>query len=141
MRLNKINPPLPYLRNMQLEDLPAPIDIPPLDVKMSEPATTIFYLSSSMRPLVEVPLEASPDVLLELPSSITLDSTSVDPLSAYSSVTPCDDAHVTLSSHDDESSSFAMYGGISSTSHPIFYHDDNIKIGRASCRERVSSPV
>ena len=79
-----------------------------------------------MRPLVEVPLETSPDVVLDLPSAITLGSTSVDPLSAYSSVTPCDDAHVTLSSHDDESGSFATLGGLSSTSHPIFYHDDEI---------------
>ena len=34
--------------------------------------------------------------------------------------------HVNLSSHDDESGSFAASGGLSSTSHPIFYHDDEI---------------
>ncbi|MGG6498422.1 UNVERIFIED_CONTAM: hypothetical protein NY603_36400, partial [Bacteroidetes bacterium 56_B9] len=59
-------------------------------------------------------------------SAITLGSTSVDPLSSYSSVTPCDDAHVNLSSHDDDSGSFATSGGLSSTSYPIFYHDDDI---------------
>ena len=91
-----------------------------------EPAATILYLSSSMRPVVEVPLETSPDVSLNPPSTITLGSTSVDPLSAYSYITPCDDAHVTLSSHDDESGSFTASGGLSSTSHPIFYHNDDI---------------
>ena len=79
-----------------------------------------------MRPSVEVPLDTSPDVSLGPPSAITLGSTSVDPLSAYSSVTPCDDVHVTLSSRDDESGSFAVSGSLSSTSHPIFYHDDDI---------------
>ena len=42
------------------------------------------------------------------------------------SITPCDDADVNLSSHDDESGSFATSGGLSSTSHPIFYYDDDI---------------
>ena len=68
------------------EDTNAPIDIPPPDVEMTEPSPTIFYLSSSMRPSVEVTLETSPDVSLDIPSAITLGSTSVDPLSDYSSV-------------------------------------------------------
>ena len=110
----------------KLLDMTAPIDIPPPDVEMTEPSSKIFYLSSFMRPLVEVPLDISPDVSLDLPSAITLGSTSVDPLSSYSSVTPCDDAHVNLSSHDDESGTFAAPGGISSTSHPIFYYIDDI---------------
>ena len=31
-----------------------------------------------------------------------------------------------LSSHDDESGSFAASGGVSSTSHPMFYYNDDI---------------
>ena len=104
----------------------APIDIPPLDIKMTEHSSTIFYLSSSMRPSGNIPSESSPVVSLDLPSAITLGSTSVDPLSTYSSVTPCDDMHVNPSSDDDELGSFAVSGGLSSTSHPIFYHDDDI---------------
>ena len=110
----------------ELLDMTAPIDIPPPDVEMTEHAATIIYLSSSLRPSAEAPSKSSPVVLLDLPSAITLGSRSVEPLSAYSSVTPCDDAHVNLSSHDDELGSFTMSGGISSTSHPIFYHDDDI---------------
>ena len=49
------------------EDLPAPTDIPPPDIEMTEPSATIFYLSSSMRPSVEVPMETSPDDPLDLP--------------------------------------------------------------------------
>ena len=122
------------------EDRNTPIDIPPPYVNMMEPSSTILYLSSSMRPSVEVPLETSPDVSLDLPLVITLGSTSVDPLSAYSSVTPCDNAHVNLSSHDDESGSFSASGGLSSTSHPIFYHDDDIMKG-ISTPDLVYSPL
>ena len=104
----------------------APIEITPLDVDIMKPSSTIFYLSSSMRPSGNIPSESSPIVSLELPSAITLGSTSVDPLSAYFSVTPCDDAHVNLSSHDDVSGIFAASGGLSSTSHSIFYYDDDI---------------
>ena len=75
--------------------------------------------------MVEAPSEISPSILIDLPSAITLASTSVDPLSACSCVTPCDDAHVKLSSHDDESGSFTAPRGLSSTNHPIFYYDDN----------------
>ena len=107
----------------------APIDIPPPDVEMTEPSSSIFFLSSSMRPSGNIPSEPSPVVSLDLTSVITLDSTSVDPLSTYSSFTPCDDAHVNLSSHDDESDSLATSGGLSSTSHPIFYPDDDIMEG------------
>ena len=109
-----------------LPDMTSPIDIPPPDVDMMEPSSTIFYLSSSMRPSGNIPSESSPIVSLDLPSMITLGSTSVDRLSVYFSVSPCDDAHVNLSSHDDESGSFAASGGLSSTIHPIFYHDDDI---------------
>ena len=83
-------------------------------------------LFRSMSPLVEVPLETSPDVSLDIPSAITLGSTLVDPLSDYSSDNICDDAHVNLSSQDDESGSFATSDGISFTSHPILYYDDEI---------------
>ena len=110
----------------QIEDLPAPIDIPPLDVEMMEPAATILYLSSSMRPLVEAPSESSPIFLLDLPSAITLGSTSVDPLSACSSIIPYDDAHVNLSSHDDESGSFIASCALPSSHHSILYCDDDI---------------
>ena len=79
-----------------------------------------------MRPSVETSSENSPDVSLDLPSAITLGSTSIDHLYAYSYITTCDDAHVNLSSHDDESGSFAASGGLSSTGHPIFYYDDEI---------------
>ena len=79
-----------------------------------------------MRPSVEVPMETSPNVLPDLPSVITLGSTSEYPSYTWFSVTPCDDAHVNLSSHDDESGSYAALGGISSTSHPIIYYDDDI---------------
>ena len=61
-----------------------------------------------------------------VPSTITLGSTSVDPSSTCFFVTPCDDAQVNLSSHDDESGSFAASGGLPSTSHPIFYCDEEI---------------
>ena len=104
----------------------APINISPPDDKMTEPSSTIFYLSSSTRPSGNIPSKSSPVVSLDLPSAITLGSRSVDPLSAYSSITPCGDAHVNLSSHDDESGSFTASSGISSTSHPISYHDDDI---------------
>ena len=119
----------PLFTHFSLAELPnmtAPIDIPRPDVEMTEPSSTIFYLSSSMRPSENIPSESSPVVSLDLPSVITLGSTSVDPLSAYFSVTPCEDAHVNLSSHDDELDSFTTSGGLSSTSHPIFYHDDDI---------------
>ena len=52
--------------------------------------------------------------------------TSMDLSSTCSLVTLRDDAHVNLSSHDDDSGSFVASGGLSSTSHPIFYYDDNI---------------
>jgi len=93
-----------------------------------------------MRPSRNIPSESSPVVSLDFPSAITLGSTSVDPLSAYSSVTPCDDAHVNLSSHDDEWGSFVASGGLSSTSHPIFYHDDNIMEGITSL-DFIYSPL
>ena len=110
----------------ELPNMTTPIDFPPLDVEMTEPSSSIFYLSSSMRPSGNIPSESSPVVSLDLPSVIILGSTSIDPLSPYSSVTPCDDAHVNLSSHDDDSSRFTTSGGLSSTSHPIFYRDDDI---------------
>ena len=119
----------PIFAHFSLAKLPymtAPIDIPPPDVEMMEPSSNIFFLSSSMRPSGNIPSESSPVVSLDLPSAITLGSTSVDHLSTYSSVTPCDDAHVNLSSHDDDSGHFTTSGGLSSTSHPIFYHDDDI---------------
>ena len=75
---------------------------------------------------MEVPLETSPDVSLNLLLAITRGSTSVDPLSTYSFVITCDNAHVNLSSHDDELGSFAVSGGLYFTIHPIFYHDDDI---------------
>ena len=78
------------------EDLPAPIDIQPLDVKMTESSAHILYLPSSMRPSAEAPMETSPNFSPDLPSTITVVSTLVDPLSAYSSVTPCDDTDVNL---------------------------------------------
>ena len=93
---------------------------------MTELATTILYLSSSVRPSGNIPFESSPIVSLDLPSAIILGSTSVDSLSTYSSVTHYDDAHVNLSSHDDDSGHFTTSNGISSTSHPIFYRDDDI---------------
>ena len=57
---------------------------------------------------------------------ITLGSTLVDPLSTFSYIIPHDDVHVNLSSHDDESSNFAASRGIPSSSHSIFYCDDDI---------------
>ena len=93
---------------------------------MMESLATVHYMSSSMRSIVEDHRGTSPFVSPNLPSVITLDSISVDPLSSYSSITPCDDVHVNLSTHDDESGSFTMSGGLSSTSNPIFYYDDNI---------------
>ena len=79
-----------------------------------------------MRSTVEDPPRTSPFVFPDLPSTITLGLTSVDPSSTYSLVTLRDDVHVNLSSHDDESSSFAALCGFSSTCHPIFYYDDDI---------------
>ena len=93
---------------------------------MIEPSSIVHYMSSFMRSMVEAPSDTSPFDSLDLPSVITLGSTSVEPLSSYSSITPCDDAHVNLSSHDDELVSFVVSGGIPSTSHPIFYYDDDI---------------
>ena len=62
-------------------------------------------------------------------SDLTLGSTLMDPSSTCFFFTPCDDAHVNLSSHDDESDSLVASSGISSTSHHIFYPDDNIMDG------------
>ena len=93
---------------------------------MTEPVATILYLSSFKRFMVEAPSETSPSVSLDPPSVITLGSTSVDPLSSCSFVTPRDDVHVNLSSHDDESGSFTVSCGLSSSSQPIFYCDDDI---------------
>ena len=42
--------------SVEPEDMPAPIKIPPPDVEMEESSAKIFYLSSSMRPSVAVPL-------------------------------------------------------------------------------------
>ena len=75
---------------------------------------------------MEDPSGTSPYVSPDLPSTITLGSTSVDPSSTCFSVTPCDDAHVNLIFHDDELGSFIASGGFSSTSHPIFYYDGDI---------------
>ena len=71
-------------------------------------------------------METSLDDLLDLPSAITLGSTSVDPLSAYPSVIPHDVAHVSLSSHDDDSGISTATGGLPSSSHPIFHSDEDI---------------
>ena len=79
-----------------------------------------------MRSTVKAPSDTSPSVSLEIPLAITLGSTSVDPLFSCSYVIPCDDAHVKLSSHDDESGSFATSSDFSSTIRPIFYYDDDI---------------
>ena len=91
-----------------------------------ELAATILYLFSSMRPSAEAPFESSPIVSPDLPSGITLGSTSVDPLSFFSYVIPHDDVYLNLSSHDDESSIFAVSCGLPSSSHSIFYCDDDI---------------
>jgi len=64
----------------------------------------------------------SPDVL----SVITLGSTSVNPVSAYSSVIPHDIAHVSLSPHDDELGSSTTLGDPPSSSLPIFHLDEDI---------------
>ena len=63
----------------------APIHIPPYDVQI-------------IGPWLEVP----PDVSSNLPSAPSLVSTSIDPLSASSFVTPSYDVHANLSSHDEE---------------------------------------
>ena len=93
---------------------------------MKETVTTILYLSSSMRPWVEAPFESSLVVSLDPSSAITLGSTLVDPFFACSSIISCDDAHVNLSSHDDELGIFAASCGLPSSSHSIFYCDEDI---------------
>ena len=120
------SPVLAQYAASQIEDLLAPIDIPPLDVEMTEPAATILYLSSSLRPSIEAPSESSPVVSLDLLSAITLGSTSVDPSSTCSSVTICDNAHVNLSSHDDESGIIVTSSSLPSTSHFIFHFDEDV---------------
>ena len=79
-----------------------------------------------MRSTMEQPLGTSPSVSSDLPSAITLCSTSVYSSSTCFFVTPYDDAHVNLSSRDDESGSFTTSSGFSSTGDPIFYYDDDI---------------
>lgn len=110
----------------QIEDLPAPIDIPPPNVKITEHAATILYLSSSLRPSTEAPSKSSSVVLLDLLSANTPGSTSVDPLFAFSYVIPRDDVHVSLSSHDDESGSLAASCGLPSSYPSTSYCDDDI---------------
>ena len=83
------SPLFSHLASTPPEDTYAPIDIPSYDVEITGPWS-------------EVPVETSLDVSPELPSETTLVSTSVDPLSAYSSVIPCDDTHANLSSDDEE---------------------------------------
>ena len=67
------SPILAQYASGQLEDPPAPIDIPPPDVQMTESTTTIIYLSSFVRPLGHSPLESSPVVSPDPPSATTLD--------------------------------------------------------------------
>ena len=110
----------------QNEDTYAPIDIPPHDVEMTESLATVHYLSSSMSSTVEDPHEHSPSLLPDLPSVITLGSKLVDSSSNCYFITPCDHAHVNVSSHYDDSGSFISPRGISSTSHPIFYSNYEI---------------
>ena len=56
------SPILAQYASGQLEDPPAPIDIPPPDVQMTESTTTILYLSSFARPLEPSPSAPSPVV-------------------------------------------------------------------------------
>ena len=79
-----------------------------------------------MRPSGNIPSESSPIDSLELPLAITLGSTLVEPVSAYSFVIPHDVTHVILSPHDDDSGSSTTSGDPTSSSLPVFHSDEDI---------------
>ena len=93
---------------------------------MTEHAATILYLSSSLKPSTKAPSEYSHFVSLDLLSANTSGSTSVDPLSSCSYVIPHDDAHVSLSSHDDESGSLVALCCLPSSCPSTSCCDDDI---------------
>ena len=82
--------------------------------------TTILYLSSSVRPLENIPFESSLVVSLNPPSATTLCSTSFDHLFICSYVIPRDDLYASLSSSTDDFGNFAASCGFPSTLHPLF---------------------
>ena len=52
---NSTSPLFARFASIELEDTNAPIDIPPPDVEMMKPSSTISYLSSSTRPSGNIP--------------------------------------------------------------------------------------
>ena len=131
-----------------LEDPPATIDIPPLDVEMSEPAAPLLYLSSSARPSEYTPSESTPSVLLDSPSATFSGSSCFDHILNCSSVIPRNDPYMRLSSHTDDLGSFAASCGFLDLSLSSHNHDDTIHIydvlrsisSRSSSHSSHSSP-